>query len=123
MLRFFVLLVALCSAFSFNPMGMSRYSKVQMNAEKSSPAKVLGAAIAATLLVGSPVFAKDGEGAKLSFFGNAGYSSPFVEEQREDPIYSPYSPYGNGEKSAYKLSREGSADELKFWRSKFEASS
>jgi hypothetical protein len=74
-------------------------------------------AIAASLF-SFPVFAKEGDPAKLSIFGNDGLSSPFTAgEVREDPIYSPYSPYGNGEKAVYK---RGNSEELKFYQKKFE---
>lgn len=73
-----------------------------------------------------PSIAKEGEAPKMAFFGigsaSTSGSSPYVQENREDPIYSPYSPYGNGEKSLYNKQRKGTADELKFWKNKFESS-
>ena len=119
MFRFFVVLAALVSTLAFNPMGSMRTAKVQMAAEKNVAAKFLGAALIASSLVAMPVLAKDGDGAKFSIFGSRDQSSPFTNENREDPIYSPYSPYGNGEKAVYN-GRKGSADEIKFWSAKFQ---
>ena len=75
--------------------------------------KFFGAALVASSMLSTPVFAKDGAGAKLSFFGDGELSSPFtVNEAREDPIYSPYSAYGNGEASVYK---KGGKNEISFY--------
>ena len=74
--------------------------------------KFFGAGLIASSVftAGIPVFAADGDGARISIFGDSALSSPFtVNEQREDPIYSPYSAYGNGEASIYK---KGGKDEL-----------
>lgn len=110
------------SANAFNPLGSATMSRMQMTAEKPSVQKVVGAAIIASSMLASPVFAKEGAGAKISIFGNNDISSPFAEsEVREDPIYSPYSPYGNGEKAVYN-GRKGGAEELKFWKAKFDES-
>jgi hypothetical protein len=84
----------------------------------TSEAKKLGAAFIAASMISLPVDAKEGDPAKISIFGNNDLSSPFsAGEVREDPIYSPYSPYGNGEKAAYK---RGNAEEVKFYTAKFE---
>ena len=77
--------------------------------------KFLGAGlIASTVLTAStPSFAAEGDGARISIFGDSALSSPFtVNEQREDAIYSPYSAYGNGDASIYK---KGGKDELGFY--------
>jgi hypothetical protein len=75
------------------------------------------AAVASGLIVGGvmPAFAVEGAAPKQGFFGvlDNAPSSPFANnEKREDPLYSPYSPYGNGEAAVYK---SGKADEVKFW--------
>ena len=75
------------------------------------------AAVASGLLVGGimPAFATEGAAPKQGFFGvlDNAPSSPFANnENREDPLYSPYSPYGNGEAAVYK---SGKAEEVKFW--------
>lgn len=90
-----------------------------MSMEKNV-AKAVGVIIAATSVLGSPVLAKEGAAAKIGIFTNNDLSSPFAAgENREDPIYSPYSPYGNGEKAVYNA-RKGSSDEVKFWQKKFD---
>lgn len=101
------------SAFSPARIARSRFS-VQMSSETPSISKVFGAALLASTLFAGPVLAKDGAGAKLSFFGDDAASSPFtVNEKREDPMYSPYSAYGNGDASVYK---KGGKDELSFYK-------
>jgi hypothetical protein len=81
-------------------------------------AKKVGAVFVAASMIALPVVAKEEDPAKISIFGNNDISSPFsAGEVREDPIYSPYSPYGNGEKAAYK---RGNAEEVKFYTAKFE---
>lgn len=77
--------------------------------------KFFGAGLIASSVftAGIPAFAADGDGARISIFGDSAQSSPFtVTENREDPIYSPYSAYGNGEASIYK---KGGKDELGFY--------
>lgn len=67
-----------------------------------------------------PVEAKEGAAAKIGIFTNSDASSPFAAgETREDPLYSPYSPYGNGDAAVYK-NRKGSPEEVKFWKAKFD---
>jgi hypothetical protein len=89
-----------------------------MKVGQPSAAKVIGAAIIASSMIAMPVFAKEGVGAKLAPFGNNEQSSPFsAAEVREDPMYSPYSPFGNGDASVYK---RGGADELKFYTAKLD---
>eukprot|EP00600_Ochromonadales_sp_CCMP1393_P004993 CAMPEP_0174954834 /NCGR_PEP_ID=MMETSP0004_2-20121128/648_1 /TAXON_ID=420556 /ORGANISM="Ochromonas sp., Strain CCMP1393" /LENGTH=182 /DNA_ID=CAMNT_0016202699 /DNA_START=755 /DNA_END=1303 /DNA_ORIENTATION=- len=87
-----------------------------MAAQPSIP-KVFGAAVIASSVLAMPVYAKEGVGAKIAPFGNAEMSSPFAAgENREDPLYSPYSPYGNGEAAVYK---RGGDSEIKFYMGKF----
>jgi hypothetical protein len=101
------------SAFSPARVARSR-SSVQMSSENPSLSKIFSAALLASTLLAGPVFAKEGAGAKLSFFGDDAASSPFtVNEKREDPMYSPYSAYGNGDASVYK---KGGKDELSFYK-------
>jgi len=72
---------------------------------------VIGASFAA-----GPAFAVEGAAPKQTIFGG-GASSPFTfDEKREDPIYSPYSPYGNGAQAIYK---EAGTDEKIFWAAQF----
>ncbi len=101
-------------ATAFTPARMSvRSSSLQMKSGDVSYGKLAGAALAASTLFSGSAFAVEGASPKQSFFGNAGYSSPFSgDEKREDPLYSPYSPYGNGAAAVYK---EGKSDEIKFW--------
>lgn len=87
---------------------LSRSSTMQMNAQKPLVAAAIAAAMIAT-----PAFGKAGEGPKFGFFDGSP-SSPFTIENREDPIYSPYSPFGNGEKAVYN-GRKGGSEEISFW--------
>ena len=97
-----------------------RVSRLHMVAERNMVQKYFGAALIAASLMSTPTWAKEGAGAKISVFGNNDMSSPFSEaENREDPMYSPYSPFGNGDKAVYN-DRRGTADEVKFWRQKFD---
>lgn len=82
---------------------------MQMSAQKPLVAAAIAAAMIAT-----PAFGKAGEGPKFGFFDGTSSSTPFTIEDREDPIYSPYSPYGNGEKAAYNT-RKGGSEEVAFW--------
>ena len=82
---------------------------MQMNAQKPFVAAAIAAAMIAT-----PAFGKAGEGPKFGFFDGTSASTPFTIEDREDPIYSPYSPYGNGEKAVYNA-RKGGSEEVAFW--------
>ncbi len=80
--------------------------------------KLIGAILIASSMLSMPVLAKEGTPAKISIFGNSDISSPYsAAEVREDPIYSPYSPYGNGDKAVYK---RGSVEEMKFYRGLFD---
>ena len=58
--------------------------------------------VASTIFSGVPAFAKEGTAPKIGIFTSSDLSSPFTDENREDPLYSPYSAYGNGEKAVYK---------------------
>mmetsp|Transcript_21375 Transcript_21375/g.29409 ORF Transcript_21375/g.29409 Transcript_21375/m.29409 type:complete len:215 (-) Transcript_21375:144-788(-) len=120
MFKFAITSFFIASAGAFNPLGSATMGRMQMTVEKpASVSKIVGAAIVASSIISSPVFAKEGAGAKISVFGDADISSPFAAaENREDPIYSPYSPYGNGEKAVYNA-RRGSPEELKFWQAQF----
>eukprot|EP00607_Mallomonas_marina_P011243 CAMPEP_0182416130 /NCGR_PEP_ID=MMETSP1167-20130531/265_1 /TAXON_ID=2988 /ORGANISM="Mallomonas Sp, Strain CCMP3275" /LENGTH=185 /DNA_ID=CAMNT_0024588589 /DNA_START=159 /DNA_END=716 /DNA_ORIENTATION=- len=93
-----------------------------MSAEQpSAVSKIVGTAVLAASMFSLPAFAVEGAGAKFSFFGG-GASSPFtIDEKREDPIYSPYSPYGNGQAAAYN-ERKGSSSELASWKEKLDVS-
>jgi hypothetical protein len=69
------------------------------------------------------LLASSGTGAKLGFFSNTDTSSPFsAGEKREDALYSPYSPYGNGDASAYKLTRANTPDEIAQYQKLFDES-
>jgi hypothetical protein len=112
MFRFFVVIATIAVSVAFAPAARFGARSLQMAVEKPSAGKLAGAAIIASTLVGSSAFAADGP--KFSFFGG-GASSPFVmDENREDAIYSPYSPFGDGSKAAYNA-RKGSKEEIKFW--------
>ena len=105
-------LVAVASAFS--PVGRMS-SRTTTMSSSTSIAKVIGAAGAAATLMGGAAFAVEGASPKQGFFGigNNAASSPYASnEVREDPLYSPYSPYGNGEAAVYK---DKQPEELKFW--------
>lgn len=116
MFRLLVALVVLLAVSAFSPMKQTR---LVMVAEKNAVAKAFGAALIASTLISGPAFAKPGDAPKVDFFGTAPLSSPFVQEAREDPLYSPYSPYGNGEKAVYN-GVKGGAEEVKFWTQKFD---
>ena len=126
MFRIVILLASLLSVWSFRTnISPLRTTRLQMVAKDNSKwvNTLTTSLILATSFMSGPVFAKAGQEAKIEIFGNSGMSSPFyADERREDPLYSPYSPYGNGEKSVYNAERKGSAEELKFWRGKFEES-
>eukprot|EP00595_Chromulina_sp_UTEXLB2642_P000152 CAMPEP_0196761110 /NCGR_PEP_ID=MMETSP1095-20130614/227_1 /TAXON_ID=96789 ORGANISM="Chromulina nebulosa, Strain UTEXLB2642" /NCGR_SAMPLE_ID=MMETSP1095 /ASSEMBLY_ACC=CAM_ASM_000446 /LENGTH=185 /DNA_ID=CAMNT_0042110223 /DNA_START=127 /DNA_END=684 /DNA_ORIENTATION=+ len=93
-----------------------------MTSEKPSAKKVFSTiVIASALFGGMPAFAKEGAAPKQGFFSNSDASSPFTEESREDPLFSPYSPYGNGEAAVYN-SLKGSPSEIKFYSEKFDES-
>ena len=100
MFRFVVAFAVLAVVAAFGPAGRFGARSLQMTSANKQIAKAFSAAaIAASLAGGLPAFAAEGAGPKYSFFGMGGpdTSSPFVvTENREDPMYSPYSPYGNG---------------------------
>jgi hypothetical protein len=84
---------------------------------------LVGAAFVASSIFGSGANAAEGAGAKLSFFGDDAASSPYtITENREDPIYSPYSAYGDGSASVYNKNFKGDAKEIAFWKNKFSVS-
>ena len=123
MLKIFVFLVAVLAVSAFAPSRFVSRSKLSMSVDQPSIKKYFGAALIASTLIGSglPAFAVEGTGAKIGIFSNGDISSPFTSEDREDPIYSPYSPYGDGSKAVYNA-RKGGAEETKFWTTKLENS-
>ena len=120
MFRFLVVLAVLASAVAFSPARFSTRSQIQMSAaEKPSMAKMVGAAIIASTFLSLPAFAVEGAAPKQSFFGSGGggtASSPFSDDKN---MYSPYSPWGNGENAIYN-ERKGGAEEKEFWSIKLE---
>lgn len=116
MYRFAILLVFIVQAIAFGPARMTRSSTgLKMSMDKAS--KTFGAALIGVGMFVSPAFAVEGAGPKQSIFGG-GNSSPFTfDEKREDPIYSPYSPYGDASKAVYK---EAGKDEMAFWIQTFD---
>ena len=102
-----------CTAFGPARMNARASSSLSMSDSSISYKKVVGAALAASTLFSGSAFAVEGAAPKQSFFGQDGPSSPFSgNENREDPLFSPYSPYGNGEAAVYK---EGKEQEITFW--------
>ena len=102
MFRLTVLFVVLAVALGFAPIQTRKQSnmRLQMSADKSIAKAASGLLLSAAMFA-APAFAKEGASPNFSFFGDSP-SSPFsLTEKREDPIYSPYSPYGNGEKAVY----------------------
>ena len=109
-----VCLILVAGVAAFAPAGRMSNRNMAMSAGKDL-AKLLGATGAAVSLMGGAAFAKEGAAPKQGFFGvfDNSASSPYASgEDREDPLYSPYSPYGNGEAAVYK---EGQSEEIKFW--------
>jgi hypothetical protein len=120
MFRFFIALSVLAVAVAFGPARQfqARSSQIVMAAEaKPSMARNFGIALIASTFLSLPAFAVEGAAPKQSYFGDSPASSPFtINEDREDPMYSPYSPFGNGEKAVYTTSnRKGGPEETKFW--------
>jgi hypothetical protein len=114
----FLLLAFLSCVVAFQPTRFSVKKSEVVMAAQPNPFKIVGAAVIGASLLASPVFAKEGTGAKLNFFGDA-KSSPFtLDENREDPIYSPYSPYGDGTAAVYN-GRKGGKEEIAFYSGKF----
>ena len=112
--KLFVLVALIVSVSAFAPVGRMSSRTIAMVSGKDL-AKVVGATGAAVSLMGGAAFAVEGAAPKQGFFGigDKSYSSPYATgENREDPLYSPYSPYGNGEAAVYK---EGQSEEIKFW--------
>lgn len=123
MLRLLIALSVLLVINAFSGVSPLKTNRITMSLDKKI-AKAVGSAFLASSLLGgmsAPSFAKEGAPAKIGIFTNNDVSSPFAAgETREDPLYSPYSPYGNGEKAVYNNGRKNSADELKFWKGKFD---
>ena len=127
MMKFVIAMVIVALAMGFQQSRFATKSMMKMTIESPiSTNKLIGAAlIASTLLSGLPSIAKEGAGPKQSFFGIGG-SKSFSEaldsnEDREDPKFSPYSPFGNGEKAVYNA-RKNTPEEIKFWKGKFDES-
>lgn len=123
MLRLLIVLSAILAVAAFNGHSPLKSNRITMSLDKKIMKSIGSVFLAGSLLGGAsaPTFAKEGAPAKIGIFTNNDMSSPFAAgENREDPLYSPYSPYGNGEKAIYNNGRKGSADELKFWKNKFE---
>jgi len=117
MFRFVVVLVVLCVASAFAPSARFGARSMQMSMDKQVKNAFTAAIIAASFMNGLPAIAAEGAAPKQNFgvFGEAA-SSPFVTtETREDPIYSPYSPYGSGAAASYN-DRKGSKEEISFWQ-------
>jgi len=117
MFRFVVVLATLLVVAAFSPSALKR---TQVNVvSMAQPTKFFTAAVVASSLIAAPVLAKEGAGAKFGFFSGSDLSSPFtVNEDREDKMFSPYSPYGDGSAAAYNKLK-GDAAEIKFWTNQF----
>lgn len=125
MFRFFVTLAVIAAAMAFGPAQQMRVRSSQMTmaaTAKPSMAKNIGIALIASTFLSLPAFAVEGTSPKQSYFGDSPASSPFtINENREDPMYSPYSPFGNGEKAVYTITnRKGGPEETKFWSAQLE---
>ena len=117
MFRFVVVLVVLAVAGAFAPAARFGARSMQMSMDKQVTKALTAAVIAASFMGGLPAIAAEGASPKQNFliFSEA-TSSPFTfEENREDPIYSPYSPYGSGAAASYN-GRKGSKEEIGFWQ-------
>jgi hypothetical protein len=119
MFRVIVLIAFALSAMAFSPMRNARQSMALRMSSETKASKLAVAALAAASLFGTPAFANVGDAPKIGIFSNAPLSSPFTQEDREDPIYSPYSPYGDGSKAAYNA-RKGGKEEIAFWKNQFD---
>jgi hypothetical protein len=111
MFRFIVLVAIIAAAAAYK----ARPANLKV------AAKIAGASLIASTLVGAPMstLAKEGDGAKLGIFSEGDISSPFTNEKREDPLYSPYSPYGDGSAAAYNKVK-GGKEEIAFWNGAFD---
>lgn len=119
MLRVIVLIAFTLVAVAFSPARNARQSMTLRMANENKASKLVVAALAAASLFGTPSFANVGDAPKIGIFSNQAISSPFTQEDREDPIYSPYSPYGDGSKAAYNA-RKGGKEEISFWKTQFD---
>jgi hypothetical protein len=127
MFRVLVSLLIVGVAVAFSPSQQIRVNRNQFQMKSNIAndiAKKIGAALIASTMLSLPAFAVEGTSPKQSYFGDAPASSPFtINEVREDPIYSPYSPYGNREKAVYTTTnRQGGPEETKFWTAQLEES-
>ena len=117
----FLLLAFLSCVVAFQPTRFSSKKSEMVMSAQPNALKIATAALISASLMGSPVFAVEGAGPKFSFFGDSA-STPFtITENREDPIYSPYSPYGDGTAAVYN-GRKGGKEEIAFWNGKFSES-
>lgn len=116
MFRFLVAFVIVAVAMAFGPRTvLTRNSNLQMSMKKN----IAAAAIIISTSFSGAAFAAEGAAPKQSFFGAASSSSPYsYNENREDPRFSPYSPYGDGSKSVYNLQTE-KKQEIDFWTNQF----
>jgi hypothetical protein len=126
MFRLIVSLLIVGVAVAFSPSQQIRVNRnqFQMKSNDNSIAKNIGIALIASTFLSLPAFAVEGTSPKQSYFGDSPASSPFtINEVREDPIYSPYSPYGDKSKAVYTTTnRQGGAEETKFWSAQLEES-
>lgn len=124
MFRVLVSLLIVVVAVAFSPAPQFRVSRNQIQMKSNDIAKNIGAMLIASTMLSLPAFGVEGAAPKQSFFGDNPASSPFtINEVREDPIYSPYSPYGNRDKAVYTTEKQqGGKEETKFWSAQLEES-
>lgn len=118
MFRFLVIAAIITLAFGFGPSTRvsSRSNALTMSAQKTA-SKIALATLIASSIFSVPAFSKTE--ANIGIFKNDALSSPFAEgEDREDPMFSPYSPYGDGSKATYNA-RKGGSEEITFWKNQF----
>ena len=115
--QLFIAFALIAVVNGFAPAARFGARSFQMSMDKQVTKVLTAAVIAASFMGGLPAIAVEGASPKQNFliFGEA-TSSPFTfEEAREDPIYSPYSPYGSGAAASYNQ-RKGNKDEVGFWQ-------
>ena len=113
LIKTFVLLSIFAAVAAFGPARM----QVRMSSASVS-AKVTIAGVLAGSAFSGAAFAVEGASPKQGFFDNRSTSSPFTNENREDAMFSPYSPYGNGDAAVYNGVR-GQKQEISFWQNQF----
>ena len=117
--QLFIALALIAVVNGFAPAARFGARSMQMSMDNQVKKAFSAAIIAASFMNGLPAIAAEGAAPKQNFgvFGEAA-SSPFVTtETREDPIFSPYSPYGRGAAAVYN-ERKGTKDEISFWQDK-----